>query len=298
MWGFPQIDSAAVGCGADELDDLNFCQTSFPPDEFSAGRECDYIWLASLASSSVCARTVTGSLLFGSSHRLVGSCLCSAVLSLHWMESADVPQCRHLQAAVGCSTPDICSSTWTVSVEIHFRVTGLLIICCCFYRFFKERDIVSGRSPDRDQADPFYAPSRSVRLCDFVPNIQDAMELRALRPSAELVKTMSVRDSQGIRIVIPDVHVECGFHGFLFREMREEESSFVATGELDYLRGDWPRVLLALVTRYRQNLERKRKECKEWFGCTQSGNFNHCGKYILTATWSSSGYVAAWLCGA
>ena len=33
VWGFPQIDSAAVGCGAVELDDLNFRRTSFPPDE-------------------------------------------------------------------------------------------------------------------------------------------------------------------------------------------------------------------------------------------------------------------------
>ena len=31
--GFPQIDSAAVDCGAVELDDLNFRWTSFPPDE-------------------------------------------------------------------------------------------------------------------------------------------------------------------------------------------------------------------------------------------------------------------------
>ena len=35
VWCFPQIDSAAVGCGAVELDDLNFRRTSFPPDEFS-----------------------------------------------------------------------------------------------------------------------------------------------------------------------------------------------------------------------------------------------------------------------
>ena len=34
-WGFPQIYSAAVGCGAVKLDDLNFRRTSFPPDEFS-----------------------------------------------------------------------------------------------------------------------------------------------------------------------------------------------------------------------------------------------------------------------
>ena len=52
------------------------------------------------------------------------------------------------------------------------------------------------------------------------------MELRALGPSAELVKTMSVRDNQSIRIVTPDDHVECGFHGILFYEMREEESPF------------------------------------------------------------------------
>ena len=70
VWGFPQIDSAAVGCGAVELDDLNFRRRSFPPDEVSARRKGDYIWLAPLASSSVCARTVTGSLLFGSSHIL------------------------------------------------------------------------------------------------------------------------------------------------------------------------------------------------------------------------------------
>ena len=29
-----------------------------------------------------------------------------------------------------------------------------------------------------------------------------------------------------------------------------------------------------------QDMELKRKECKERFGCTQSGNCTHCGKYI------------------
>ena len=51
--GFPQIDSAAVDCDAVELDDLIFRRTSFPPDEFSAGRDGDYnIWLAPLAGLS------------------------------------------------------------------------------------------------------------------------------------------------------------------------------------------------------------------------------------------------------
>ena len=98
---FPQIGSAAVGSGAVELDDMNFRWMSFPPDKVSAGREGDYIWLAPLASSSVRARSVTGSLFSGSSHRLVRSCLCSAVRSLCWIESADIPKCVHLQTAVG-----------------------------------------------------------------------------------------------------------------------------------------------------------------------------------------------------
>ena len=41
--GFPQIDYAAVECGAVELDDLTFRRTSFPPDEFSAGRDRNYM---------------------------------------------------------------------------------------------------------------------------------------------------------------------------------------------------------------------------------------------------------------
>ena len=32
VWDFPQINSAAVGCGVVELDDLNFRQTNFSPD--------------------------------------------------------------------------------------------------------------------------------------------------------------------------------------------------------------------------------------------------------------------------
>ena len=33
VWGFPQINSAAVDCGAVELNDLIFRQTSFPPGD-------------------------------------------------------------------------------------------------------------------------------------------------------------------------------------------------------------------------------------------------------------------------
>ena len=43
VWGFPQINSTAVDCGAVELHDLTFRRTSFPPDEFSAGRDRNYM---------------------------------------------------------------------------------------------------------------------------------------------------------------------------------------------------------------------------------------------------------------
>ena len=43
VWGFPKIDSTAVDCGVVELDDLTFHRTSFPPDEFSAGRDRNYM---------------------------------------------------------------------------------------------------------------------------------------------------------------------------------------------------------------------------------------------------------------
>ena len=102
VWGFPQIDSAAVDCdtGAVELDDLSFRHTSFPPDDLSAGRDGGYIWLALLAGLSVRTRSVTGSLPFGSPQRLGRSCLWLAALSLRWIGSADVPLCRPLLSAV------------------------------------------------------------------------------------------------------------------------------------------------------------------------------------------------------
>ena len=50
-----------------------------------------------------------------------------------------------------------------------------------------------------------------------------------------------------------------GFHEILLHDMGEEELPFVATSELDYLRRIWPRALFAFMTRYQQDLERKRK---------------------------------------
>ena len=48
VWAFPQIDSTAVDCGAVELHDRTFRRTSFPLDEFSAGRDRNYMEYCSI----------------------------------------------------------------------------------------------------------------------------------------------------------------------------------------------------------------------------------------------------------
>ena len=80
-----------------------------------------------------------------------------------------------------------------------------------------------------DQAGPSYTPSDPLpgtffglslditleKLYDLAPDIPDVMGLQALRPSAAVVKVMSVLDSQCIRVVTPDDHVNIGFHEIL-----------------------------------------------------------------------------------
>ena len=113
--GFSQIYSAPSECGAVKLD---FRRASGPPGE-SGVEECDYITPAPLTEWSVCARTVTGSLLFGSPHRLVRSCRYSVVLSLQWIDDLDISrestsslQNLNLGTIDHRITPDICISGW------------------------------------------------------------------------------------------------------------------------------------------------------------------------------------------
>ena len=100
VWGFPHIDSDVADCGAV---DLIFRHTSFPPDDLSAGRNRDYIWRDLWTGPSVCNRSVTGSLTFGSSQRLGRCCLWLAALPFRWIGSAEVPLCHHLLPAVSRS---------------------------------------------------------------------------------------------------------------------------------------------------------------------------------------------------
>ena len=120
----------------------------------------------------------------------------------------------------------------------------------------------------------------SDQLYDLAPEIPDVMGLRALRASAAIVKVMSVPNSRCIRVVAPDDHINIGFHEVLLHDMEEEDIPFVALSELDCLRQGWPKPLFVFMSRYQHDLERMRRECKERFDCTQSGNCTHCGKFI------------------
>ena len=191
-------------------------------------------------------------------------------------------------------TPDICIPGWSAKVKIYVLLREIVLLLCSFCRAFATRAMASDRPPDMDQAGPSYAPSAplagtffgptldltSEKLYDLAPDIPDVMGLRALRPSAAVVKVMSVPDSRCICVVTPDDHVNIGFHEILLHDMGEEELPFVATSEFEYLRRIWLRALFVFMSRYQQDLELMRKECKEQFGCTQSGNCTHCGKYI------------------
>ena len=121
---------------------------------------------------------------------------------------------------------------------------------------------------------------RSDKLYELVQDIPDVMGIRALQPSAAIVKVMSVPDSRCIRVVMPDDHINIGFHEVLLHDKEDEDLPFVAMNELNCLHLDWPNTLFVFMSRYQCDLERMRKDCRECFVCMQSGNCTHCGKYI------------------
>ena len=95
---------------------------SFPPGE-SCAEERAYIRPALLTGSRVYAWMVTGSLLFGSPHRLVRSCFRSAVIFLLRIDRLDVIRNnttvlhnRLLVTVVSRFTPDIFLSAWIVLI--------------------------------------------------------------------------------------------------------------------------------------------------------------------------------------
>ena len=114
-----------------------------------------------------------------------------AELSMYELDmSVYAPLCRHL-LSFDPAVPRTASGEGEMySIPPCFRL--ILTFCYCFYEFLRELDIGSGRSPDRDEADPFHGQTRWAKLNDFAPDIRDAMELWALGSHAVLVKVISV----------------------------------------------------------------------------------------------------------
>ena len=88
------------------------------------------------------------------------------------------------------------------------------------------------------------------KLYDLPEDIQDVMGLQALRPSAAVCKVMTIPNSNCVRVVTPDEHVNTGFHEILVYDMGQEE---------------WPQVplcdigCLAFVGCYQLELEQREK---------------------------------------
>ena len=158
-------------------------------------------WVTSLRiSPQMCTGLFPLDVAQSSAVRRSCSCWERCLLENDWSEFS---QCRQ------CLIPP-----WTL-VWIVFAVV------CLSYSVVAGSVMASSRSSEMDQVGPSSASSgplpgtclglalymRSDKLYDLVPDIPDVMGLRALQPSAAIVKVMSVPDSRCIRVVTPDDHV-------------------------------------------------------------------------------------------
>ena len=87
-------------------------------------------------------------------------------------------------------------------------------------------------------------------------------------------------DRRCVRIVTLDDHVNIGFHEILIHDLEDDDLPFVAVSEFGCLLLDWLKTLFTFMSRYQFDLDQMRKDCREQFGSTLSGNCTHCGKHI------------------
>ena len=233
-------------------------EESISAEELVTAEDWGYIRPVTDDESPFCVRPVTGSHLFRSP---IGR-----VLGL-WLPHLPF---RHL--------------LWTI-------LGGSRFSCLLFWW-----DMMSARTdlPMLDQAEAATAAAkplpgtfiglgldlRSDKLYDLGRAIPDVMGLRAIQPKVAVVKVMSVPDSRCVRVVIPDDHLLNRFHEILIHDVQYEEPPFVALSDLGCLRLDWPRALFTFMGRHQFELDQLRKECRQRFGCTQSGSCTTCGKHI------------------
>ena len=148
-----------------------FRRTKLPLDEFSAGRNGDYIWHDLGTEPSVCNRPVTGSHGFGSSHRLGQWCLWFAALHFHRIENAEVPLSLHLLLVVLCHIR--LRDAFKALFPPCFRL--FLTFSYCLYDFLREQELGTGGSPITDKTACFHEQSKRAKWNIFAPDFQDTV---------------------------------------------------------------------------------------------------------------------------
>ena len=126
----------------------------------------------------------------------------------------------------------------------------------------------------------YVSDTHQDKLYDLPDSIQDVIGLQALRPSAAVCKVMTVPNSNCVRIVTPDEHVNTGFHEILIYDMGQKEWPQVPLSEIGCLRLDWLKDLFSFIGRYQLELEQMRKACRDRFGPAAAGTCPTCDKYI------------------
>ena len=73
-----------------------------------------------------------------------------------------------------------------------------------------------------------------------------------------------------------------GFHEILIHDLADEEWPLVTLSDLGCLWLEWPKTLFTFMSRYQFDLDQMRKECRERYGSTQSGEHIHMnlGKHV------------------
>ena len=98
---------------------------------------------------------------------------------------------------------------------------------------------------------------------------------------AAVVKVMSGKDSQCVRVLIPDEIVGYqGFHDVLLNDMADADVPYVAVSDLSALRYEWPVLVVSGITRHQLELEQMCHDCKKRYRGTQTGLCTFCEKVI------------------
>ena len=111
--------------------------------------------------------------------------------------------------------------------------------------------------------------------------VPDVLGLHARSPEASVVKVILGRDSQCVRVLLPDDNVgHRGFHDVLLFGMTDADTPYVAVSDLSALRQLWPTLVVSGMTQRQLELEQLHRTCKNKYSGSPMGLCTFCGKVI------------------